>query len=129
MGSFYSEKIPPATVMHLNELTSEPNGALCKRTVRVLGRIKVYDASRDMVLIEYRDVSLRVCVERLDGRANFALGTLVQFIGELQGSSSDVVLDARICRDMSTLNTDMFDRSLLIYRDFMARMNLKRSTT
>lgn len=128
MASFYSEKIPPATVMHLNELASEPNGALCKRTVRVLGRVKVYDASRNMVIIEYRDVHLQVCVERLDGYANLAPGALVQFIGEFQ-SSSDVVLDARICRDMSTLNTDMFDRSLLIYRDFMARMNLKSPST
>lgn len=129
MASFYSEKMAPARVVHLDELRSEPACALCRGPVRVIGRVKAFDASKNMVLIEYRDARLQVCVERLDKCSDLAPGTLVQFIGELQANHSDIVLDARICRDMSALNTDMFDRCLLIYRDFMSRMNLKSPST
>lgn len=125
MASSYSERMPSARLVHLDELRSEGGNGARKGCVRVMGRVKSYDACKDIVVIEYRDASLHVLVSSVSTPVNFATGTLLQFIGEFvqPPPSSDMLLDARICRDVSTLNTDTFDRCLFIYRDLMACMD------
>lgn len=112
-----------ARIVHVHEIVARPDEYRDGKVVRVLGRVSNYHAPTQMMTLEYHSCSLVVCVESLDGPSIPVVGMLIQCVGALKksASSNGLVLDARFCRDMSTLNTDFFDRSLTVYRRMLSQ--------
>lgn len=104
----------------MGELKSCKDYADDEMAVRVLGRLKTVHLQTNSVEIEYQNECLSVDIALLMGqhKQNFKTGVLFQFIGELEQTGDEpCLLKARVCRDMTGLDTDMFDRCLQIRRD------------
>lgn len=107
-------------LLHIKEVRAWPGDEVHGRTVRVLGRIRTAEVQRDKIIIDYQNHSILVDVKLLDRESFklFAYGRLLQFFGEVHTECDRTCILARSCRDMSSLDTDMFDRCLKIRRDF-----------
>lgn len=107
-------------LLHIQEIRAWQGDEVHGRTVRALGRIRTAEVQRDKIIIEYQNHSILVDVKLLDREyfKHFAYGRLLQFFGEVHTECHRTCIIARSCRDMSSLDTDMFDRCLKIRRDF-----------
>ena len=96
-------------------------------SVRVTGRVKSYDVASGIVFIEDRERQLQVEVSsRLPSLFNVPIGSLAQFIGELEvpkggGGGGGLLLHARICRNVDGLNLELYRKSVDLLRNHIGQ--------
>lgn len=88
----------------------------------LVSRVKNINAALNLVTIEYHSRQLKVNTELLTTVNTFHHGMLLQFIGELQKPGLEFILRARLSRDMTGLETDLYDRCVRIRRNFEKRV-------
>lgn len=119
-----------ARLLHIHELSSWQPNPRHANSVRLLGRVVSMDAASATATLSYHGTTLTINTSAVDASL-LRPGLLVQVLGELQQSRTTPVhrhahdhhhhhrqLVARIIRDMSGLDTDLYDRCLRIRRDF-----------
>lgn len=85
-------------------------------------RIKESNVFNNSVVVEYHGAELSVNTSLLGHPGHLTNGKLFQFLGELEKQNEKFVLKARIYRDMTGLNADLFDRALRIRRQLETRI-------
>ncbi|EPS69804.1 hypothetical protein M569_04960, partial [Genlisea aurea] len=89
-------------------------------SVRVIGKLVEYDVETAMAGIEDGDANLEVDTGHLS--LNFRVGSLYQFIGELQiQPHRKVIVVARVGRIVDGLDMNLYHQSLQLLREFQAR--------
>ena len=94
-------------------------------SVRVIGRLVEFDASKACVQIERCGERLRVDVSVLQG-SRFQPGDMLQFIGEAYRSSAgaqdDVYVRARVVRNVDNVDMATYERAVQLTREFVEEL-------
>ncbi|CAK9219723.1 unnamed protein product [Sphagnum troendelagicum] len=111
--------LKPGIIVHLDELhASSPFAATPSQSLRVLGQLNSYDVETGIVLITEAGASLKVDTQLLHDVA-LRQGSLYQFIGELNfTASNEMVLQARVGRNVDGLDLKLYDKALQLRRQF-----------
>ena len=104
-------------ILHIEEVLSLGRAANAK-SVRVLGALLEFDAETCRAVIEHQGTRLTVDTSAL-GSTIFRAGELMQFIGEVSLADADTLeLRARVVRNVSGLNLDLYDQAVHAKRQF-----------
>ncbi|PXF49127.1 CST complex subunit TEN1 [Gracilariopsis chorda] len=112
--------IKSGKLMQLSELDDWKPDDRHGSAVRVIGRLKSLDYRRKLIFIEYRTRQLAVHTEQL-GEPVFGsdqIGKLFMFLGELERFDNELLLRARIARELTGVDPDLYDRCLKVRKDF-----------
>eukprot|EP00246_Nothoceros_aenigmaticus_P017112 TRINITY_DN814_c0_g2_i2.p1 TRINITY_DN814_c0_g2~~TRINITY_DN814_c0_g2_i2.p1 ORF type:complete len:133 (+),score=2.56 TRINITY_DN814_c0_g2_i2:168-566(+) len=118
----------PGMLVLLREL--HPSSRYCKpgASLRVTGRLLSYDAETAMAVIADGGSSIRVDTQHLRC-VPLRISSLFQFIGELQipaTSSPQMVLLARVGRNVDGLDLDLYEKALQLRRQFERKQGLSK---
>ena len=121
------ESVVRGTVLQSGELafvgelqTNDSEG----RSVRVVGRIFSLDFAHSRCTVSHRGQSLLVDTSLLEALP-FRLNALVSLIGEVAVDESGIILRARVCSSVDGLSVDMWDKSVIMHRLYMTKLDEK----
>ncbi|XP_039136244.1 CST complex subunit TEN1 [Dioscorea cayenensis subsp. rotundata] len=115
----------PATLQEL-----EPSSPLFKQgaSLRVTGKLQTYNAETAVAIIADGGTSLKIHTQYLRG-ISFRIGSVYQFIGELLiQSDNDVILQARVGRNVDGIDLNLYYQSLQFLRKFETEFMNSRAT-
>ncbi|BFZ25464.1 hypothetical protein BsWGS_28503 [Bradybaena similaris] len=141
MTSSFQTSLPPHGIpMRISEIMAAGGEQMDGKSVRVVGRVDNYDASRSVaVLSEPNKTDAALCDRKLTvdtslvDAADFRHASQVMLIGELEkgqgltSSASEVVLKARVSRCVDRLDYALYCRALGVWRTYDAS-EMSRST-
>jgi len=87
-------------------------------SVRVLGRLQEYDPKNNRAVIEHNNVTLKIDTVFLESFP-FKVNSMFQFIGEIETYNKEMILKARVGRNIDEMDLILFERALKIRRDFL----------
>ncbi|GAB2215356.1 hypothetical protein Drorol1_Dr00019739 [Drosera rotundifolia] len=126
MTALASSPISSGALVVLEELNPlsphYTNGA----SLRVTGKLTEYAVETAEAVIADGSATLRIDAKHL--KLNFRLGSLYQFIGELDIQlDNQVILKARVGRNVDGMDLDLYRQSLQLLREFQSKQTLKLS--
>ncbi|KAG0168867.1 hypothetical protein DFQ28_004486 [Apophysomyces sp. BC1034] len=90
-------------------------------SVRVTGKLVSFDPAADRAVIEHKNARLAISTELIDAFP-FEQGVMTQFIGELhRGQDHMPLLQARVVRNVDTLDMDLYEKVIVAIRSNLAR--------
>lgn len=107
---------PSYQVIMPHQITPDmPNGS----PIRLVGRVKEYIPSSDLLLIEYKSVVVRVdtsCLEALD----YGSCSQMEIFGDLYDSSlpDDTRVEAKIARPINDADLNLYERIVPLLRKY-----------
>ncbi|CAI5727068.1 unnamed protein product [Hyaloperonospora brassicae] len=109
-------------ICQIAEVMADP--ALQSRSVRITGRLELYDAQQKVATLSFQNVSMTVETQRLSlEHLRLQLGAMYQFLGETYTKTeptTEVRLVARVARNVDSLDMDLFLAALAMRRQFLA---------
>ncbi|KAI5020763.1 hypothetical protein ZWY2020_045651 [Hordeum vulgare] len=117
-----SSTLKPGVPITLQEL--EPSSEMFKQgaSLRVTGILQSYDVDSAVAVIQDGSAMLKVDTQHLRD-ISFRSGSAFQFIGELLiRPDDDVILQARVGRNVDGLDLNLYQQSLIIRRQHEARL-------
>ncbi|KAL6647859.1 hypothetical protein ACP70R_015296 [Stipagrostis hirtigluma subsp. patula] len=123
-----SSGLKPGVPVILREL--EPSSEFFKQGVslRVTGNLQSYDVDSAIAVIQDGSVSLKVDTQHLRD-ISFRSNSTYQFIGELLiPADNNAILQARIGRNVDGIDLNLYQQSLLIRRQYEAKLRSSRKT-
>ncbi|KAI8918301.1 telomere-capping, CST complex subunit-domain-containing protein [Powellomyces hirtus] len=118
------------TILYISEIINSNPGPIEPKSVRVLGILVAFDSTHTLALIEHAGAHLIVDAALL-GPFHHRLKSLLQFIGEVERGwkppkdlpfelppGPQVLLRARIVRNVDGLDLPLYDQALEIRRKF-----------
>ena len=92
-------------------------------SARVVGRIVSLDFAHNRATLGHRGATVAVDTTHLE-QLPFALNSLVMFVGEVSAEAGGkLLLVARVCRAVEGLSLDMWDKSVLLHRGFLQKLD------
>ncbi|KAJ8657681.1 hypothetical protein O0I10_006496 [Lichtheimia ornata] len=104
-------------VLRLTEIRDDPQ-AFANKSVRLKGILKTFDPGANFATIEYDDYQLEIDTALLDP-FSFPIGTMIEFIGELQSNEAKLILRPRVARSMDTLDLELYEKAAQYKRKYM----------
>ncbi|CAL5066985.1 unnamed protein product [Urochloa decumbens] len=123
-----SAGLKPGVPVILREL--EPSSEMFKQgaSLRVTGTLQSYDVDSATAVIQDGSVSLKIDTQNLRD-VSFRTNSVYQFIGELLiREDNEVILQARIGRNVDGLDLNLYQQSLLIRRQYEEKLRSTRRT-
>ncbi|CAL5076767.1 unnamed protein product [Urochloa decumbens] len=123
-----SAGLKPGVPVILREL--EPSSEMFKQgaSLRVTGTLQSYDVDSATAVIQDGSVSLKIDTQNLRD-VSFRTNSAYQFIGELLiREDNEVILQARIGRNVDGLDLNLYQQSLLIRRQYEEKLRSTRRT-
>ncbi|KAK6173815.1 hypothetical protein SNE40_017208 [Patella caerulea] len=121
-----NRSIPPCGkvlfIEEIHEIISMANSSVDGKSVRVTGRLERHNTeSSTAVLVDPRSNKSLLIDTRLIEPFPEKLGSLFQFIGELEGvdRSLDVTLRARVVRCVDGLDLALYNQAIKAQREFL----------
>ncbi|CAJ1868400.1 unnamed protein product [Sphenostylis stenocarpa] len=115
-----SLEIKSGTLVSLEDL--HPSSPFFKQgaSVRVTGKLREFFIETGLATIIDGDCTLKISTEHLRD-LTFQVGSVYQFIGELFiQPDNEVVLQARVGRNVDGIDLNLYHQSLLLLRQFQA---------
>ncbi|CAN8063250.1 unnamed protein product [Agarophyton chilense] len=112
--------IKSGKLLQIDELDNWSPDERHGNAVRIMGRVKRVDFGRDVVFLEYHGRELAVhTAEIQDPRIGLDhIGTMFMCLGELERFENELLLRARIVKEMKGVDVNLYDRCLKIRKDF-----------
>ncbi|CAM6090023.1 unnamed protein product [Calypogeia fissa] len=112
--------LKPGIIVQLPELKPSSQYYKAQQSLRILGLLESYSVQTAMAVITHGGAKFRVDTQHLRN-LEMRIGSLYQFIGELLPDPefpSQLMLQARVGRNVDGLDLDLYDKALQIRRQF-----------
>ncbi|PWA86932.1 hypothetical protein CTI12_AA135750 [Artemisia annua] len=114
-----SAAIPSGAIVMLQELNSFSPQFKDGASLRVTGKLEVYNVETAIAVIADGGATLAVDTQHL--RINLRVGSLYQFIGELSiQPNNEGILKARVGRNVDGMDLNLYEQSLKLVRQFQS---------
>uniref|UniRef100_A0A5B7AEV1 CST complex subunit TEN1 n=1 Tax=Davidia involucrata TaxID=16924 RepID=A0A5B7AEV1_DAVIN len=114
-----SSAISAGALVTLQELNSSSPHFKQGASLRVTGRLQDYSVEIAVAVIVDRSATLKIDTQHLS--LNLRVGSIYQFIGELQiQPNNEVILKARVGRNVDGIDLNLYRQSLQLLREFQA---------
>ncbi|GJZ62197.1 CST complex subunit TEN1 [Tanacetum coccineum] len=114
-----SAAIPSGALVMLQELNSSSPHFKDGESLRVTGKLEVYNVETAIAVIADGGATLAVDTQHL--RINLRAGSLYQFIGELSiQPNNEGILKARVGRNVDGMDLNLYEQSLKLVRQFQS---------
>nr|GFB68790.1 CST complex subunit TEN1 [Tanacetum cinerariifolium] len=114
-----SAAIPSGALVMLQELNSSSPHFKEGASLRVTGKLEVYNVETAIAVIADGGATLAVDTKHL--RINLRVGSLYQFIGELSiQPNNEGILKARVGRNVDGMDLNLYEQSLKLVRQFQS---------
>ncbi|KAL2623281.1 hypothetical protein R1flu_003486 [Riccia fluitans] len=114
-------ELNPGVIVQLPELTAGSQFYKPHQSVRVTGVLESLTIETGIAIISHGGARLRVDIQHLRD-VSLRKGSLFQFIGELIQDPSctclQLMLQARVARNVDGLNMDLYEKTLQLRRQF-----------
>jgi len=118
VGKRFASMLAHGTIRTLQELCDTASN-MHGSSVRVMGVLESFDPDASHAKIAMDGVSLAVDVSLVPGADPHRVGSLYQYIGELDVRGTDKTLRARVARCVDGLDVEVYKRALQVRRKFL----------